>query len=259
MQPGPSTLLRTADRALQVLQQFRRTGDELTVSEIAQRIGVHRSTASRLVATLQARGFLERSEADDRLRLGPETVRLGAIAPSGSELVARAAPVLAALAEQTGEAVTLAVASAGQVLTVAESDGKHFVSSRDWIGVQTAAHCTADGKVLLAFGALNPETVVLEPMTPATITDPATLAGELQTARRRGFATSHGELEHGLHGLAAPVSDGERCVAALCVSGPEYRISARLESELAPAVVTAAGELERRLRERREPARPVAS
>jgi len=252
MQPAPTSLLRTADRALQVLQQFRRPGDTLTVSEIAQRIGLHRSTASRLVATLLTRGFLERADDAESLRLGPETVRLGAIALAGSELLSGAAPVIAALAAETGEAVTLAVASGGRVLTVAEADGKHFVSSGDWIGVSTAAHCTADGKVLLAFGALALESGALAELTEATITDPTTLAEDLQAARRDGFATSHGELEHGLHGIAVPVRDGERCLAALCVSGPEYRLGGDAQDGLARALISAAGELERRLHAGRE-------
>ncbi len=252
MQPAPTSFLRTADRALHVLQQFRRPGQRLTVSELAERIDVHRSTASRLVSTLLARGFLEREAGGESLHLGPEAVRLGAIAIAGSELLTGARPVLARLAETTGEAVTLAVASGGRVLTVAEADGRHFVSSRDWLGVDTDAHCTADGKVLLAFGALTLAAGALAQLTPETITDAGELAQVLQQVRSRGFATSHGELERGLHGIAVPVCDGERCVAALCISGPEYRLGdGALTDVFAPALAVAAGELQARLPEGR--------
>lgn len=245
MQPMPAATLRTADRALQILQQFRRPGQAWTVSAIAEQLGLHRSTASRLISTLLARGFLERAGGNG-LRLGAEAIRLGTIAIAGSELMAVAAPVIEGLAENTGEAVTLAVASGGQVLTMAEAAGKHFISSRDWIGVATPAHCTADGKVLLAYGALA-ATGQLQPLTPTTIVDAHALEQELAAVRRRGWATAHGELELGLHGVAAPVHSGERCVAALCISGPEYRFRGVLEDRLAPGCLEAADELRRRL------------
>jgi DNA-binding IclR family transcriptional regulator len=218
------------------------------VSAIAEQLGLHRSTASRLISTLLARGFLERAGGEG-LRLGAEAIRLGTIAIAGSELMAIAAPVIEALAEQTGEAVTLAVASGGQVVSVAEAAGKHFVSSRDWIGVATPAHCTADGKVLLAFGALAPVTGQLQALTPTTIVDATALEQELATVRRLGWATSHGELESGLNGVAVPVYGGEQCVAALCISGPEYRFTGMFEDRLAPGCLEAARELHRRLDE----------
>lgn len=245
MQPMPAATLRTADRALQILQQFRRPGQAWTVSAIAEQLGLHRSTASRLISTLLARGFLERAGGEG-LRLGAEAIRLGTIAIAGSELMAVAAPVIEGLAQSTGEAVTLAVASGGQVLTVAEAAGKHFISSRDWIGVATPAHCTADGKVLLAYGALA-ATGQLQPLTPTTIVDAPALDQELAAVRRRGWATSHGELELGLYGVAAPVYSGEQCVAAVCISGPEYRFRGMFEDRLAPGCLEAADQLRHRL------------
>ncbi len=133
----------------------------MSVTEIARDLDLHRSTASRLVSTLTARGFLERT-LDDRVRLGPETARLGGIALD-TELPALARPILEALAERTGEAVTLAVPVGERVLTVAEAPSRHFVSSRDWVGIETAAHSASDGKVLLAFGAIRLGGVRLEP------------------------------------------------------------------------------------------------
>ena len=78
--------LQTADRALQVLQQFRTPADALSVTEIAERLGIHRSTASRLVSTLRARGFLERTPVGDLVRLGPEVARLGRVTLASREL-----------------------------------------------------------------------------------------------------------------------------------------------------------------------------
>jgi IclR family transcriptional regulator, acetate operon repressor len=242
--------LQTVDRALQVLAQFRTRGQAFSVTELAAGLGLHRSTTSRLVSTLAARGFLERT-AHDRVRLGPENVRLGRLALAGTELPALAQPIMQALAASTGEAVTLAVASDQRVRTVAEAHSHHFVASRNWVGVQTAAHCVADGKVLLAFGAIPAPQRPLERLTDRTIVELGALASELQRVRAAGFAVARGELEQGLHGVAVPVMEADTCVAALCVSGPEYRLAGAFERPLLPGCRAAAAEIEARLREAR--------
>ena len=241
-----SATLQTADRALQVLQQFRTPGETLTVGELAARLGVHRSTASRLVSTIVARGFLERTPGE-RVRLGPEATRLGGVAVAGRDLLTVAKPIMDRLAAETGEAVTLAVPAGREVLTVAESDGAHFVSSGSWVGVRTPMHCVADGKVLLAFEATMPSGGALARMTRRTITDPEVLAAELGAVRRRGFAVARGELEEGLNGVAVPVWNRGSCIAALCVSGPQYRLRGSFERAVAPACLRAAAELEHAL------------
>ena len=224
--------LQTADRALQVLQQFHAPADALSVTEIADRLGIHRSTASRLVSTLRARGFLE--EAGDLVRLGPEVARLGTLA--GRELAAIAQPLMERLAARTGETVTLGVVAAGETLTVAQAGGRHVVSAGNWVGLRTPVHCTADGKVLLAFGAATLPSG-LERRTKHTIVDPAALERELHEARARGYAIAEGELEPGLVGVAAPVLRDGACVAALCISGPEYRLDRAVAHELAAGCI----------------------
>ena len=222
--------LQTADRALQVLQQFHAPADALSVTEIADRLGVHRSTASRLVSTLRSRGFLERTDGD-LVRLGPEVARLGTLA--GRELAAIAQPLMERLAERTGETVTLGVVAAGETLTVAQAGGRHVVSSGNWVGLRTPVHCTADGKVLLAFGAAMSPRGALERRTEHTIVDSAALERELREARARGYAIAEGELEPGLVGVAAPVRRDGACVAALCISGPQYRLDRAVAHDLA--------------------------
>ena len=241
-----SSTLQTADRALQILQQFQQTGEVLTVGELASRLGLHRSTASRLVSTLRARGFLEGAPGE-AVRLGPEAVRIGRLALAGHQLIVIAQPVMDRLAKETGEAVTLAMPSGEQVLTVAESGGSYFVSSGQWVGVKTPAHCAADGKVLLAFGAITLPAGSLVALTSRTITDPGALAAELAAVRARGYAMARGELEDGLTGLAVPVRDGNSCAAALCISGPDYRMNRRSETADAHACLEAVEEIEQLL------------
>jgi DNA-binding IclR family transcriptional regulator len=254
-----SGTLQTADRALEVLQQFPTQAEGLTVTEIATRLGLHRSTASRLVSTMQARGFLERDAVDNLLRLGPEVARIGRIALAGRELVSVAGPVLNGLAAETGETVTLAVPMDGQVMTVAQADGSYFVSSGKWVGVRTPLHCAADGKVLVAFGGARANHAGLTKRTKRTIVDPKVLARELDAVRRRGFAVAEGELEEGLVGVAVPVWEAGSCIAALCVSGPEYRLDRTAARGLARKCIACAEELERSLGARHvQPIEPEA-
>lgn len=240
----PSTL-RTADRALRVLQEVGAADHALTVGGVAERLGIHRSTVSRLVGTLASRGFLERS--GELLRLGPEVARLGRVAQAGRELASVARPLMDRLADETGETVTLAVPASDGVLSVAQSEGRHFVASGKWVGVQTASHCCSDGKVLLAFGTLTLPPGRLRRFARNTIVDRRELARELERVRRRRFAVCVSELEDGLVGLAVPVRDGPTCIAALCISGPAYRLDRAAVETFAPACLAAAGELEHRL------------
>jgi DNA-binding IclR family transcriptional regulator len=252
-----NTRLQTADRALQVLQQFRAQAEGLTVTEIASRLDLHRSTASRLVSTMEARGFLERDAVGSLLRLGPEVARIGRIALAGRELVTVARPVLDGLAAETGETATLAVPMDGQVMTVAQADSSYFVSSGKWVGVRTPMHCAADGKVLLAFDGAHANLAGLSKRTKRTIVDPKVLGRELEGVRRRGFAVAEGELEEGLVGVAVPVLEGGSCIAALCVSGPEYRLDGTAARRLAPRCTARAEQLERSLGARHgEPTEP---
>jgi DNA-binding IclR family transcriptional regulator len=242
-----STTLQTADRALRVMQEFRTPAEGLTVTELAARLGLHRSTASRLVSTMEARGFLQRDAAGDRVRLGPEVARLGRLALAGREIVSIAGPVLERLADESGETATLALPAGHEVLTAAQADGKYYLSSGKWVGVRTPLHCAADGKVLLAFGAAEVAAGDLARLTDRTIVARDALARELDAVRRHGFALADGELEQGLLGVAVPVFEDGACIAALCVSGPEYRLGGEVRSRLAPRCLDAAAELERAL------------
>ena len=242
-----SAPLRTVDRALQVLQEFRTPADALTVTEIAERLGIHRSSASRLVSTLGARGFLERTAIGDLVRLGPEVARLGRITLATRELATVAQPLMERLAADTGETVTLAAPAGAEALTVAQADGSHFVSSGQWVGLRTPVHCTADGKVLLAFDAVVPVRAPLDACTDRTIVDRAALERELRDVRAQRFAVSESEFEHGLVGVAVPVLEGGACIAAVCVSGPEYRLGNGAAAALASRCGEYARELERAL------------
>jgi DNA-binding IclR family transcriptional regulator len=220
---APNATYQSAERVLALLKTFDDSRVELGVAEIARALGVHKSTASRLAAALERTGFLAR--AGKRYRLGVEVIRLGTVALRSFDLVATMQPGMEKVSQQTGETVNLAVPDGEDVLNVAEVPSTYILScSGGWIGRRTRPHAVANGKVLLAYGAL-PQPRTLERYTPQTITTPGALAAELDQVRRDGYATAVAELEEGLVAVAAPVFDpAGTCVAALSVSGPEFRM-----------------------------------
>jgi IclR family acetate operon transcriptional repressor len=214
---------QSAERALALLTSFDDTRIELGVTEMANSIGVHKSTASRLAAALERAGLLSRHGR--RYRLGLEVIRLGTLALRSFDFIASMQPAMDKLSQQTGETVNLAVPDGADILNVAEVASTFILScSGGWIGRRTKPHAVANGKVLLAYGAIGiPRT--LERYTDHTIVTRDALEAELAAVRRNGYATAVAELEDGLVAVAAPVFDGAgACAAALSVSGPAYRM-----------------------------------
>jgi DNA-binding IclR family transcriptional regulator len=232
-----------------MLTAFEHEGQELGTAAFAARLDVHKSTASRLAATLVAAGVLERAPNGDGFRLGTEIARLGLLALGAHGLVDRARPVMDRLARESGESVVLSVPAGIEAIDVAQADSPYVVGASTWTGRRTPLHASSDGKVFLAFGAETlPDDYVLERVAPRTVADRAALERELARVRRDGFARALGDLEPGLNGVAAPIFNGAGdCVAALSVSGPEYRIPARRLRALARDCVEAAGEIGSRL------------
>ena len=143
--------MQSADKALRILSLFDEHHAERGVSELSRLLGVHKSTTSRMLAAMEARGFVARS--GERYRLGPEIVRLGGLALHGLGLTDACRPAMASLAESTGETVNLAVADGGAALNIDQIGAAHLVGVTDWTGRRLPLAKTANGKVLVAFGA----------------------------------------------------------------------------------------------------------
>ncbi len=222
---------QSAERALALLTTFDESRSEIGVTEMAESLGVHKSTASRLAAALERAGFLTR--AGKRYRLGVELIRLGTLALRSFDVVATMQPAMEKLSRRTGETVNLAVPDGPDILNVAELPSTYILScSGGWTGRRTKPHAVANGKVLLAYRAIEMPRQ-LDRYTEHTITSPGALQAELAEVRRVGYATATAELEDGLVAVAAPVFDGTgACVAALSISGPSYRMPPERLSEL---------------------------
>ncbi len=215
------------------------------VNALARRIGVNPSSASRLLATLERGGLVQR-EPGGPYRLGLHLVALADRVLAGLDVRDLARPQLRALVERTGETATLSVPGAGEAVTVDFVAGESSVVSMARVGRPSLGHATAVGKVLLAFRGGEP--AVLIRVTDRTITDPVRLAAELAAVREQGWAEAEGEREPDLNALAAPVTGrGGGLVAILGIQGPAARLTATRRAEVLPWLLEAAAAVGRAL------------
>lgn len=214
------------ERAIAVLETLAEAG-ELGTNEVARRTRLNASTASRQLATLTAAGLVAHDEDSGRYRLGPRLVTLGNAALAALDVRALARPHLRALADTTGETVTLSVPGNPDAVTVDFVQSPASVQSVARLDRPSVAHATAAGKVVLAFADVELPPGALHRFTARTITDRRKLAQEIAAVRRDGIALALGEREDDLHAAAAPVLGvrGE-LVAILGVQGPASRFTA---------------------------------
>jgi DNA-binding IclR family transcriptional regulator len=240
---GPAQSVQAVDRALELLAAVAASDDAPTVAQLATRCGLNRSTAWRLLATLEAHGMVERATAASGYRVGYGALRLGAAADIAS-VVRRVRPELESLSARTGETVSLAVVKSVSLVYVdhVSVSGPAF---QPWVQERISLHSTSSGKAFLAWlsdaertGAL-PER--LERFTEQTITDRALLQAELDEARRVGYARCSGEDAAFTNGVSAAALDSRRRpIAVVNVWGPERRIPVDRFPELGAAVVESA-------------------
>ena len=246
-EPSP---VQSVDRALAILEILARTG-EAGVSDIAADLGVHKSTAFRLVAALEHRGVVEQVAERGKYRLGVGILRLAAATTARLDVVQEARGVARQLATTTRETVNLAVLSEGSALYIDQVAGPSSLQSHNWVGQHIPLHATSNGKALLLGvpdGELGQVVKKMPSYTERTITTLAGLRKDLAGVRDRGYAVAVDELELGLTALAAPIRNAAGdVIASISVSGPTFRLGNGRAETVAPLVVDAADEVSHRL------------
>lgn len=239
MNAGP---VGSVARAIALLDAVADSEGGARVNELARRIGVNPSTASRLLSTLEAGGLVERTP-EGPYRLGLKLVALSDRVLGALDVRDRARPWLIWLVQETGETATLSVPGGGAAITVDFVPSPSSVVSLARLGRPSVAHATAAGKVMLAFGRVGAPTD-LAAFTERTITDSDALAEELERVRGAGVAEAVGEREPDLNALAAPVSGrGGELVAILGLQGPAARLPAATRRSLREPLLRASQEL----------------
>jgi len=250
-------VIQTVSHALRLLEEFRVEG-ELGVTELSRRLNLHKNNVFRLLATLEQRGYIEQSSANERYRLGARCLELGETFCRSHSLLDQARPILRNLALELGETVHLAQMTSFEVVHVDAQVYHQPIFSPSRVGQRLPVHCTALGKVLLGSASdgcrqIYDQTVVagrdLPARTRATIVNPTKFFEQVRTAAGQGYALDIGECEEGLSCAAGPVYDRTGvAVAALSVSGPSFRLGPdELLRTITPRVVAAADRLSRDL------------
>lgn len=246
-----SGAIRSVDRAVSVLEILARLG-EAGVTDIAEELDVHKSTAFRLLGVLENRGLVAQARDRGKYFLGAGVLRLAGAAAVRLDISQEGGPVCRELADELGETVHITVLDDDAAVSIVQARGPASVAAQNWLGRRSPLHATAGGKVLLAH---LPATLregllarALPRFTAHTVTSAGLLRSALQAVREQGFAVSVEELEPGLHAVAAPVRghDGS-VIGAIGVSGPAYRLERDRLPELARRTAAAAGELSRRM------------
>jgi IclR family KDG regulon transcriptional repressor len=229
--------IQSLARGLKILDLLGQSSDDVSITELAETLNIDKGSASRLVSTLVRYGYAEKDEVTRRFHLGPQVVSLSRSVLTRLPLRDAAKPYLRQLMERTGECAHLAVAAQGKALYIDQVESPATLRVNAQVGTMNPLHCTALGKVLLAFGELDLPSS-MESFTPQTITDIDALRRHLDEIRHIGYAVDDEEFDPGVRCIAVPVFDFRgKAVGSIGISGPSSRISAEQLPDLARIVM----------------------
>lgn len=244
--------LSSVANSIRLLTSFSGDENELGITALASRLRLAKSTVHRLAATLTAAGFLEQNADNGKYRLGVTLFELGALVRRRMDVANEGRPKLRELLEKTGETVQMGIVDHLSVLYVYEMESPHAIRMAAAVGGRAPLHCTAVGKVLLAYQAPEFVNRVIEAgltsFTPKTITRREALLATLSEVRAREHAIDDEESENGLRAIAAPVRNHNGAViAAVGVAAPVQRMNKKVMQTCVPTVIAAANAVSVRL------------
>src|SRR5919112_3434657 len=180
---------RALDRAADLVAMVVHADEPMTFADLQDASGLAKSTTSRMLTALERSGLLERDAAGSYVA-GRLFWLYAARHDPWEELVRLARPVMEQIGDETGETVHLSIARGDRVVQVAQVDSTYLLGTRDWTEIEVPAHCSALGKVLLAWGALDLPEGELERPTPTTLPDADAVRRDGRRARDRGWTVT---------------------------------------------------------------------
>jgi IclR family transcriptional regulator, KDG regulon repressor len=246
-------VIQSVAHALDVLEQFCGNVDEIGVTELSKRLKLHKNNVFRLLATLEARGYIEQNKVTENYRLGLRCLQLGQTFIHQMGLLLQSRAVLEDLAKTTKESAYVAIRKGSAIIPLDFVEPVRAVRVVSFLGTVLPPHCTAAGKAHLVFEAEGtpgqnlPER--LEQFTERTIVERNALREEMKMIGETGYAVERGEFTEDVHAVAVPVRDYTRSlVGTLAVVGPAHRFpDDAVNNEIAPVLLKAGTDLSKRL------------
>ena len=246
-------VIQSVAHALDVLEQFKPTAEEIGVTELSKRLKLHKNNVFRLLATLEARGYIEQNKATENYRLGLKCLQLGQIYVNQMGFLAQAKTTLEELVKSADESCYVAVKKGAAIVPLDFIEPENPVRVVSFIGQTLPLHCTAPGKVHLAFDAGEAAAEILPEkltrFTEKTIVDRDALLRQVREVAGAGYAIDQGEFMPEVASVAVPIRDSSRAlVGSLALTGPAHRLTAqRLERDIVPLITAGGNQLSSRL------------
>lgn len=246
-------VIQSVSHALDVMEQFNGKIDEIGVTELSKRLKLHKNNVFRLLATLEARGYIEQNKVTENYRLGLKCLQLGQTFIHQMGLLLQSRAILTELAKATKESVYVAIRKGTAIIPLDFVEPTRAVRVVSFLGTALPPHCTAAGKVHLVFesegGIAQSLPEHLERYTEKTLVDRAALQQQLSEIGNIGYAVEKGEFTEDVNAVAVPIRDYTRTlVGTLAVVGPAHRLTEdAMVKEMAPSLLRAGGELSKRL------------
>ncbi len=234
----PNYPIKVLNKAFLILDIFLKNNAPISMTEISEELGLYPSTIHRILDTLKYGGFVEQDSSTQKYQLGLKLVELGMTRLNNIDLVKEAKPFLKGLSKKCDETVHLAILEDTEVLYLAKEESSQTIRMISYVGKRAPLHCTALGKVLLAFLPSDKMDKILEKielfkLTENTIINKQVLIEELNKIKQEGFALDREENEKYVRCIAAPVKDySGKVIAAISISGPSYRINQKNQNQL---------------------------
>ena len=249
----PNYPIKVLNKTFSILEILLKHDSAMNMTEISEKLGLYPSTIHRILDTLKYWGYVEQNTNTQKYQLGLKLLELGMAKLHQIDLVREVTPYLKELVKQYNETVHLGVLEEGEVLYLAKEESSQTIRMISYIGKRAPLHCTALGKVLLAYMSEEERKKILEEkelprLTKNTITDKGELEKELDKIREQDFALDREENEKDVRCIGAPIRNYKgKVIAAISISIPIFRIDKNVENNLKEALIKTTNKISKRL------------
>lgn len=249
----PNYPVQAVARALSILETLLHHPSPISITQLSQQLGLYPSSVHRMVDTLKYWGYVEQVPYTQEYTLGIKVVELGMAKLHNLNVFTETAPFLKQISDQFDETVNLAVLDQGEVVYLDKVESSRIVKAVLNPGRRAPFHCTAIGKVLMAFQPkqLRAKILAEKPLigyNQNTITDPVILEHEFVNIRENGYALDNGEHIEEVNCVAVPLYDLHgKVIAAISISAPTFRMNAKKKQDMITFSKKKAMEISRRM------------